>query len=130
MNNTLEIFHNCSRKLPDILAYSDTQVNENSLIPSLDGYHDFEFTPTPTGAGGVGFFLRNTLDYVLCPDLKLNLNLCEDIWLKIKNVKNSKFDNKGLVIGVIYRHGQSYTQFCEKFFERLLSLNEKKRNIS
>ena len=56
MNNTLEIFQNCSRKLPDILAFSDTQVNDNSLIPSLEGYHDFEFTPTPTGAGGVGFF--------------------------------------------------------------------------
>ena len=129
MNKTLEIFQNCSSKLPDILTFSDTQVNENSLIPPLDGYHDFEFTPTPTGAGGVGFFLRNTLDYVLCPDLKLNLNLCEDIWLKIKNVKNSEFDNKGLIIGVIYRHGQSYTQFCEKLCERLLSLNEKKREI-
>ena len=83
MNKTLEIFQNCSGKLPDILAFSDTQVNDNTLIPPLDGYHDFEFTPTPTGAGGVGFYLRETLDYVLCPDLKLNLNRCEDIWLKI-----------------------------------------------
>ena len=126
MNKTLEIFQNCSSKLPDILAFSDTQVNDNTLIPPLEGYHDFEFTPTPTGAGGVGFYLRETLDYVLCPDLKLNLNLCEDIWLRIKNVNNSKFKSKGLIIGVIYRHGQSYTKFCERLSECLLSLNEKK----
>ena len=95
-------------------------------LPPLEGYHDFEFTPTPTGAGGVGFYLRETLDYVLCPDLKLNLNLCEDIWLRIKNVNNSNFESKGLIIGVIYRHGQSYTKFCERLSECLLSLNEKK----
>ena len=126
INKTLEIFQNCSSKLPDILAFSDTQVNDNTLIPPLDGYHDFEFSPTPTGAGGVGFYLRETLDYVLCPGLKLNLNLCEDIWLRIKNVNNSKFESKGLIIGIIYRHGQNYTKFCERLCECLLSLNEKK----
>lgn len=81
-------FHNCSGQLPDLLAFSDTQVNDRSPVPSLDSFHDFEFTPTPTGAGGVGFYLRETLDYSLCHDLKLNgLNFCEDIWLKIKNIE-------------------------------------------
>ena len=66
--------------MPDILAFSDTRVNENSPIRPLDGYHNFNFTPTPTGAGGVGFYLKDVFDYDLRPDLKLNLNLCEDIW--------------------------------------------------
>ena len=46
----------------------------------LHGYHNFNFTPTPTGAGGVGFYLKDIFDYDLRPDLKLNLSLCEDIW--------------------------------------------------
>ena len=45
----------------------------------MHGYHNFQFTPTPTGAGGVGFYLKEVFDYDLRPDLKLNLNLCEDI---------------------------------------------------
>ena len=62
--------------MPDILAFSDTRVNENSPIQPLHGYHDFNFTPTPTGAGGVGFYLKDIFDYDLRPDLKLDLNLC------------------------------------------------------
>ena len=99
MGKVKDIFQNCS-SLPDLLAFSDTRVNENSLIPPLNGYHNFHFTPTPTGAGGVGFYLKDTFDYDLRPDLKLNLNLCEDIWLKVKNVDNSKFKD-GVIIGVI-----------------------------
>ena len=88
--------------MPDILAFSDTRVNENSPIPPMHGYHNFQFTPTPTGAGGVGFYLKDVFDYDLRPDLKLNLNLCEDIWFKVKNVDNSTLNGNGLIVGVIY----------------------------
>ena len=107
--------------MPDILAFSDTRVNENSPIRPLHGYHNFKFTPTPTGAGGVGFYLKDVFDYDLRPDLKLNLNLCEDIWFKVKNVDNSKLNGNGLIVGVIYRHG--HKNFYEKLSEKLLSLN-------
>jgi hypothetical protein len=39
-----DIFQNCSGQLPDLLAFSDTQVNDRSPVPSLDGFHDFEFS--------------------------------------------------------------------------------------
>ena len=42
-----DIFQNCSGQLPDLLAFSDTQVNDRSPVPSFDGFHEFEFTPTP-----------------------------------------------------------------------------------
>ena len=72
------------------------------------------------------FFLKETLDFDLMPDLKMNLKLCEDIWLKVKNVDNPKFDGKGLIIGVIYQHGQKYEKFCEKLCDRLIYLNAQK----
>ena len=66
------------------------------------------------------------MDYALCPDLKLNgLNLCEDIWLKVKNIDNAKLNGNGLTIGVIYYHGQNWTKFYEKLSELLTSLNSK-----
>ena len=58
----------------------------------FEGYHDFEFTPNTRKAGGVGFFLKETFDFDLIPDLKMNLRLCEDIWLKVKNF--DKLDKK------------------------------------
>ena len=64
----------------------------------MEGYHNFEFSPTPTAAVGVVFFLKESLDFDLLPSLKLNLNLCEDLWIKVKNVDNPKFVNKGLEI--------------------------------
>ena len=122
------IFQKCS-SMPDVLAFTDTRVNDHSPIPSINGYHDFHFTPTPTKAGGVGFYLRSSFDYDLLPDLKLNLHLCEDIWFRVKNVENSKLDGNGLIIGVIYRHGHNVPNFSEKLSEQLLLLNSKKENI-
>ena len=90
-----DVFLNCT-KYPDILAFSDTQIKENSLMPKcpFEGYHDFEFTPNTRKAGGVGFFLKETFDFELIPDLKMNLRLCEDIWLKVKNFDNPNLDKK------------------------------------
>ena len=108
------------------MAFSDTRVDDLSLIPSFKGYHDFQYTTTPTGAGGVGFFLKDSFDYELLPNLKLNLTLCEDIWLRVTNISNAKLNNKGLIIGVIYRHGHNCKNFYEKFSELLDSLNSRK----
>ena len=84
LDKVYDAFKNCSRdKWPDIFAFSDTQTKIDSVkIPKTPtGYHDFEFTPSPTQAGGVGVFVKETLDYDLLPELKLNLDLCEDIWV-------------------------------------------------
>ena len=107
LDKVKDVFLNCS-EYPDILAFSDTQIDEFSAIPKapFDGYHDFQFTPSPTKAGGVGFFLKETLDFELIPNLKLNLNLCEDLWLEVKNLKNPSLGKNGLIIGVIYNHGK------------------------
>ena len=120
-------FLNCS-EYPDILAFSDTQIDEYSSIPKapFDGYHDFQFTPSPTKAGGVGFFLKETLDFELIPNLKLNLNLCEDLWLEVKNLKNPTLGKNGLIIGVIYNHGKKIEKFYERLCERLIYLNAQK----
>ena len=61
LNKVKDVFLNCS-EYPDILAFSDTQIDEYSSIPKapFDGYHDVQFYPSPTKAGGVDFFLKET----------------------------------------------------------------------
>ena len=116
LDKVKDVFLNCS-EYPDILAFSDTQIDEYSSIPKapFDGYHDFQFTPSPTKAGGVGFFLKETFDFELIPNLKLNLNLCEDLWLEVKNLKNPMLGKNGLIIGVIYNHGKKLRNFTIGF---------------
>ena len=88
--------------------------------------HDFQFAPSPTKAGGVGFFLKETLDFELIPNLKLNLTLCEDLWLEVKNLKNPTLGKNGLIIGVVYNHGKKIEKFYDRLCERLIYLNAQK----
>ena len=121
-----EIFRNCN-KLPDIIALSETKLNDKSVQPHIEGYK-FDNVDSPTAAGGVGIFVANHIEYFVRNDLSLKTNGCEDIWIEIKaNGKMSKAKNsKSLVIGVIYRHPSSqYAKFLENLENNLNSLGRK-----
>lgn len=57
-----------SKHIPDILAFCETKLHENSLIPPFDGYA-FERVDSPTNSGGVGVFLSNRIKYSIRADL-------------------------------------------------------------
>ncbi len=109
-----EIFQKCS-KLPDIFAFTETKLNDDKDPPPMAGY-SFESKNSPSSCGGVGLYLSNLLDYTLRPDLSLQSESCEDLWVQL-NIKNSssQSQNKKFVVGVIYRHPkQKFKDFCEK----------------
>ena len=56
-----EIFQNCT-DMPDIFAFSETQLHENSDTPYLEGY-SFEYINSETKCGGVAMFISNNIDY-------------------------------------------------------------------
>jgi len=69
---------------------------------------------SPTCAGGVGFYIKNNMQYRLRTELSLNIQQCEDLWLEIET-RNSK-----IVLAVIYRHpSKEILTFQEKFCEIL-----------
>ena len=76
-----ETFANCT-KLPEILAFSETKLNQNSPIPSLEGY-SFERKDSPSVCGGVGVYVSNRINYSIRNDLDLDTDGCEDLWLEI-----------------------------------------------
>ena len=120
-----DLFYKCSN-YPDILAFSETKLNQETSIPTLEGY-SFEYMNSPSSYGGVGVYLSNSLSYSKKHDLQLDIPGCEDIWIQIDlNAKSSKSD-KSLVLGVIYRHPSSkYEYFSEKLCNQLLMLNQRK----
>ncbi len=122
-----EIFQNCSF-LPSILAFSETKLHDLSIIPPLKGY-SFIRMDSPSSAGGVGLFVSDTLKYSLRPDLALQVDHCEDLWLEIFPHCDNKLDNKSIVVGVVYRHpGKTYETFCDRFCAQLDSLNRNKKD--
>ena len=105
--------------IPKIIAVSETKLN-NSFCNHLDGYK-FVQANSDTNAGGVGIFVKNTIDFSVVNDYKLDANVCENIWIEI-NLTN----NKKCVIGVIYRHPLYQISNFQDSFE--ISLNKLSNN--
>ena len=108
-----DTFSNC-QNLPNIIALSETKLKDSTDAPQLDGYN-FECVNSTTQAGGVGFYISDSLKYTICHNMSLNVNNTEDLWLDIEFENHNK-----LVVGVIYRHpGHKYETFCEKLCNNL-----------
>ena len=106
-------------KIPEIIAVSETKLN-HSFSNHLDGYN-FVQANSSTKAGGVGIFVKNTIDFSVVNSYNLNVNACENIWIEVNLT-----DNKKSVIGVIYRH-PSYQ--ISDFHDNLeISLNKLSNN--
>ena len=121
-----DVFLNCPK--PQIIAFSETRLNENSFIPSMNGYN-FEHINSSSSAGGVCLYLKNTLNYKCRKDLSLSLNSCEDLWVEISSGSDSITEN--IVVGVIYRHpGHKYEAFCDRLCSILDVLNKSKKSIT
>jgi len=123
-----EIFQGCS-SLPPILALSETKLNETSRIPPLDGFN-FIHSNSTTSCGGVGFYITDTLRYLVRQDLSLNINACEDLWIEVFPDVNKSYNiQESIVFGVVYRHpDHKYDNFCEKLCAQLDSLNSNKKD--
>ena len=76
-------------------------------------------------AGGVGFYIRNNLEYQVIQEFDLTLPNCEDLWIETRLNSN----NQSLVIGVIYKHPKcstpSFTKAMAGVFEKLAVAKKK-----
>ena len=127
-----EVFNGCEKKLPDILALTETWLNDDTTAPDIVGYsfESVQSKGTKNFAGGVGIYVSNDLEYELQPNLDLKYKGCEDLWIKIRDCEKEKEKrSKDLILGVIYRHpNQSYKSFTDHLCKTLHALNEKKLN--
>ena len=117
--------------MPDIIGVTETRTKDDSYLINLEGYAA-EFCYSPTEAGGVGIYIRKTIQYNVRDDLNLEVENCEDKWVEIV-VDNSKKRHKGtksIVIGVVYRHPVSnYKYFQEKLSNTIYDLNQNNKQF-
>ena len=73
------------KKLPDIIAITETKLAKNQIVVNIDfeGYN-FIHSDSSSGAGGVGLYIKNFLTFTLKKELDLNINSVENIWIKLK----------------------------------------------
>ena len=74
---------------------------ENLCNQFLDGY-TFVSQPSLSNAGGIGFFVNDSLCYNVRHDLSETVVGYETLWIKIQSNLNHN-----IICGVIYRHPHS-----------------------
>ena len=76
-DSILDTFSHCDI-LPDVLAVTETKLDDGKDAPELDGY-DFECFNSSTNAGGVGAYISNDFNYTTRDDLRMDLPHCENL---------------------------------------------------
>ena len=104
---------------PDIIAISETKINENSYANiNLPGYN-FVNTNSKSQAGGVGLYIANNIEFSRKTDLDISRDGIESCWVELACHKQ-----KNIVIGCVYRHPKSdRSLFHETLKKQLESLN-------
>ena len=69
-------------KMLEIISILKTKLSSN-LKTFLPGY-TFIHNNSPTNAGGVGLFIKDTLSCRTTTEYQLNIMRCEEIWVKIQ----------------------------------------------
>ena len=96
-------------KNPDILAISETKLNNRSIINIDIPQYNFFHTDSETAAGGAALNVSNNLKAIPRADIKFTMPLVESCWAEII-VNNNK---PNIIIGCIYRHIDIFQLICQ-----------------
>ena len=123
--NLLEEFIYSLNVKPDILAISETKLNDKTIINTDIRQYQFFHTDSKTAAGGAGLYISKDLHAIPRPDIKFNMELVESCWSEIIN--NNK---PNVIIGCIYRHPKAnMSDFTLELETIVKKLNEKNQTI-
>jgi len=114
----------CERS-PDIIAISETKLNDNYLSNiSIPGYL-FVNTNSKTSASGVSLYVAGELNFIRRHDLELPAYGVESCWIEITSKKE-----QNVVIGCLYRQPHCKLEsFHEVMNERLQGLNRSSEQV-
>ena len=119
-----EFLSEFSKKI-DIVCLSETRLHEHNVCNvNIPGYNLF-YHNSPTRAGGAAIFVSNTLKCAELTYLKLNVSLCEEIWVEV-----SSSSNENVIIGTMYRQPSSNLfNFEDKFAKSLKTMKARQKYV-
>ena len=109
---------------PEILAISETKLNnQNVNYASIQNYK-LAFTYSSSNAGGVALYILNKLNYSRRQDLEFQSTDSESVFIEIDITTHKK-----LVVAVIYRHpNKPYHEFQDHIMQKLNKLNHENKD--
>ena len=140
--NTLSFLHNNVRSLKrnieafqnhllselsfsfNVIGVSETRIIKNQPLlfnPDLPGYN-FEYTPTPLSAGGVGIYIADNINYSV-------LEKTSNIYFQALWVELDMGDNHSVICGVVYRQHNDPTKFLNYLSETLYNFNKLSKTV-
>lgn len=109
---------------PEIIFLTETRLNSKSNLGfvQLDKY-SFVKKNSFSSAGGVGMYVKNSLDFNLREDISLHSVAVESVWGEV-NLTNSN----GIIVGVVYKHpNTSIPEFSDLLKEILIKINNENK---
>ena len=107
-----------------IIGLSETKIKTDKdcfVNVDLTGYN-FVSQPTPTNAGGVGFYIMETINYNIRDDLGVSKNEFQGLWVDIEIL------NQKLTCGVLYRHPrvnlEAFTNYLYSYLDKIQQENK------
>ena len=83
-----ELLYSINNK-PDVIAISETKLNENNENSIFLRGYNFVHVNSPTNAGGVGLFISQKLTYQCKKELSIKCDNTESLFIELK-INNSK----------------------------------------
>ena len=74
---------------PSVIAITETKLNQNRMSANINIYgHNFIHHDSKTCAGGVAFYIEESLKYIQSNKTSSNLDNVEDLWIELTIKKN------------------------------------------
>ena len=103
---------------PDVICISETRLRGDSLTNITIPNYNFVHADSITNAGGVAIYISSNYNFELDPELDMEVNGCEELWLNLKTVI---IPSKRITIGAIYRHSYNNSNYIENFTGALVN---------
>ena len=113
----------CLDSRPNIIAISETRLNENSVSNIELPHYYFFHHDSPTAASGAGLYVSKNWKSIPTPDLQLDVELVKSCWVEVDPCNGKAH----VVIGCIYTHpSANINDFTRKLDELIKNLSRKK----
>ena len=116
---------------PDIIAISETKLNNNTVSNIEIPLYEFIQDNSITNAGGTAVYFSKGLNALHRPDIKFTMQQVESCWIELQ--PSSDFPNNksnSIIVGCVYRHPNAdIVDFIDQLEEIIKGINDRKQTV-
>ena len=106
-----------------VIGFSETWLNDNSPVLSINNYSSVNKNRQGRSGGGVALYVHNSLSFFLRSDLSMDSDICDSLFLEIPRTRE-----KNIIIGIIYKPPDSNTNvFVDAFDNVMANINRENK---